>query len=193
MKKPSVLDIIEKMGYRENEYEALRRVIPAFIDVNDNKFSIDDLIKADKIAYMANRGKLSIKCFKYIRKKLEAREINSRKGSYMKIYNEIHLKYKMIKPEELFVLALNNEDLKDYLIETYYKLYKDIEFIEFDVDIFDSYVNIIKYCEIFDELNNTNLKTEVEDLIHELKQKNYTKVEIIKTVRDYINNFKGAD
>lgn len=193
MKKPSVLDIIEKIGYRENEYEALRRVVPALINVDRRAFNINDLISVDRVAEMANRGKMSVKCYKHIRSELEKREINEKVGSYTKIYNEVHTKYKMIKPEELFVIALNDKDLKAFLVDKYYNLYKDIEFIDFNVDMFDSYINIIKYCEVVDELNNTNLKAEVENLIHELKQKNYNKVEILKTVRDYINNFRGAD
>ena len=64
MKKPSVLDIIEKIGYRENEYEALRRVVSALINVDRRAFNISDLISADKVAEMANRGKISVKCYK---------------------------------------------------------------------------------------------------------------------------------
>ena len=189
MKKPSVLDIIEKIGYRENEYEALRRVVSALINVDRRAFNISDLISADKVAEMANRGKISVKCYKHIRSELEKREINEKVGSYTKIYN----KYKMIKPEELFVIALNDKDLKVFLVDKYYNLYKDIEFIDFNVDMFDSYINILCYCGVFDELNNTNLKTEVENLLHELKQKNYNKVKVIKILVEYINNFRGAD
>lgn len=189
LKKPSILDVATKMHYREKSFEDLQYVLECLADETKKHVDVNALISID---YLMSRGgsKLSVKCLKHIRSVFEFKDMeNSDEVSYTRKHKIAHKKYKLMTPEKLFDLALKDKDLRAYLLKEYSLFADDLGNTVFDISVFNSYTLLLSYCTLVDVINDTNLCFSIENLIHELKHNNYNKANIVKQVKQTINEF----
>lgn len=189
MKKPSMLDVVTKMHYREKSFEDLQYVLECLADETKKHIDVNALISIDYLKVSGGR-KFSVKCLKHIRAVFELRDMeNSDEVSYIRKYRIAHEKYKVIIPDKLFDLALKDKDLRAYLLKEYSSFADDLGSVAFDINVFNSYTLLINYCKLVDVINGTNLCSTIENLIRELKYNHYNKANIVKQVKQTINEF----
>ena len=186
---PTVLDMM-KSGYYTESYEALRRVIACLVCKDSYKLKIEDMVAVDKIVKIMGRKEYSIWIFRKIRSMLELKdlaEINLKQGKIKVVdRSNVHTKYKQMKPEEILVLAIKDKDILNYLISTYTFINKDLGVLKFNIRIIDNTYTLLKYCEVVDKINGSELQKDLADLIHKLVQSGYDKREIFDNSLKYV-------
>lgn len=188
---PTVLEMM-KSGYYNESYEALQRVIACLVCKDSYRLKIEDIVSVDKVVKIMGRKEYSIWIFRKIRSMLELRdlaEIDLKQGKVRVVdRNNVHTKYKQMKPEEILVLAVKDEDILNYLVDIYTTINKELGVLKFNIRLIDNTYTLLKYCVVVDEINGSELQKDLADLTHKLVQSGYNKREIFDNSLKYVKD-----
>ena len=188
---PTVLDMM-KSGYYIESYEALRRVIACLVCKDSYRLKIEDIVSIDKVVKIMGRKEYSLWIFRKVRSMLELRdlaEIDLKQGKVRVVdRNNVHTKYKQMKPEEILVLAVKDKDILNYLVDIYTTINKELGVLKFNIRLIDNTYTLLKYCGVVDEINGSELQKDLADLTHKLVQSGYNKREIFDNSLKYVKD-----
>lgn len=188
---PTVLEML-KSGYYIESYESLRRVIACLVCKDSYKLKIEDIIAVDKIVKIMGRKEYSICIFRKVRSMLELRDLAEIDLKQCKIRvvdrNNVHTKYKRMKPEEILVLAIKDKDILNYLVNIYTSINKDLGVLKFNIRLIDNTYTLLKYCGVVDKINDSELQKDLVALTHKLVQSGYNRREIFDNSLKYVKD-----